>query len=185
MIRKSLAASALAVALAGCTPVGKDGFAPGVAEGGDDISHLTIGHRMMEGGEYELALKSYNRAAGQKGFTPEVLSSLGTVNLKLGRLNQSEKLLKRAVEKDQQYGAAWNNLGVVYAEQNKTEEAFQAFHMAFALDNGQSEEVWRNFLLATDNRNNARANTPERKSDFRLVRRGNGRYLLIGGPPKK
>jgi len=184
MIRASLAAISLAALLASCGPASKDGFAPGPAPGGEGAEHLVIGHRMMESGEYELALKSYNRAAGQQGFTPEVLSSLGTVNLKLGRLKQSEKLLKRAVAKDEQYGSAWNNLGVVYSEQNQTEEAYQAFHMAFALDNGQSEEVWRNFLLATDNRNNARADKPARKSDFRLVRRGNGRYLLLGTPKK-
>lgn len=178
--RAGLAALSALALLAACSPASKDGFAPGVKESSQEVDHLVIGHRMLEAGENELALKSYNRAAGDLGFTAEVLSSLGTVNLRLGRLGQAEKLLSRAVEKDGQYGAAWNNLGVVYSEQNKTEEAYQAFHMAFALDNGQSEEVWRNFLLATDNRNNARANQPARKSDFRLVRRGNGRYLLIG-----
>ena len=185
MIRAVWPAIILVLFLGACEQAGKDGFAPGVAPGGEDVDHLVIGHRMMEGGEHELALKSYNRAAGALGFTPEVLSSLGTANLALGRLNQSEKLLLRALKKDDQYGAAWNNLGVVYSEQNKTEEAYRAFHMAFALDNGQSEAVWRNFLLATDNRNNARANEPARKSDFRLVRRGNGRYLLVGSKPVK
>lgn len=170
--------------LGACGPYSKDGFAPGVKASSEEIDHLTIGHRLMEAGENELALKSYNRAVGSLGFTPEVLSSLGTVNLRLGRLGQAEKLLDRAIKKDAQYGAAWNNLGVVYSEQNKTEEAYRAFHMAFALDNGQSEEVWSNFLLASDNRKNARANEPARTSDFRLVRRGNGRYLLIGSSQK-
>ncbi len=182
MSRAALAAIAASMLLVSCGPASKDGFAPGVKASSKEIDHLTIGHRMMEGSEFELALKSYSRAAGALGFTPEVLSALGTANLRLGRLRQSEKYLKRAVEKDSEFGAAWNNLGVVYSEQNKTEEAYRAFHMAFSLDNGQSEEVWRNFLLATDNRNNARANEPARKSDFRLVRRGNGRYLLLGKP---
>lgn len=184
MIRAAFAALSALALLSACGPSSKDGFAPGFKESNSEINHLAIGHRLLEAGENELALKSYNRAAGSQGFTPEVLSSLGTANLRLGRLKQSQKLLERAIAKDDQYGAAWNNLGVVYSEQRQTEEAYRAFRMAFSLDNGQSEEVWRNFLLATDNRNNARANEPARRSDFRLVRRGNGRYLLLGSPQK-
>jgi len=71
-------------------------FAPGVA-GSSDIDGLLIGHRLMSAGEYELALRAYTSAAAQQGLNVDTLSALGSANLKLGRLNQAEQLLRRAV----------------------------------------------------------------------------------------
>ncbi len=51
---------------------------------------LLVGHRLMEAGEFELALKAYLRAAGEQGVNVDVLSALGSANLQLGRLGQAE-----------------------------------------------------------------------------------------------
>lgn len=161
---------------------GARGLAPiGAPENGAFPDGLEVGHRLMANAEYELALKAYSRSLSEKGLTVDVLSALGSANLKLGRLNQARDLLEQAVEQDQSFVPAWNNLGVVYTELQDYVQARQAFEAAFAFDNGQSEEVWQNLLLAIDNVEN---NTTDRAvpAEFDLVRRGNGRYLLLEAP---
>lgn len=150
----------------------------------DDIEApdgLVVGHRLMAAGEYELALQAYSRAAIDKGLTVDVLSALGSANLKLGRLSQAERLLEEAVEEDPGFAPAWNNLGVVFVSRRNYTQARQAFEAAFTNDNGKSQEIWQNLLLAIENQKRTQANkTPE--AEFQLVRRGNGRFLLLETP---
>ena len=40
---------------------------------------LMVGHRLLEAGEYELALKAYLRAASEQGINADVLSAIGSV----------------------------------------------------------------------------------------------------------
>ena len=70
-------------------PVPKDDiFAPGIA-GESNLDGLEVGHRMMAAGEFELALRSYTRAAAQQGLNVDTLSAIGSANLRLGRLGQA------------------------------------------------------------------------------------------------
>ena len=94
---------ALLSALAACSAGGfsrsgstPDGFAPGVDSRKAGEDGLIVGHRLMEAGEYELALRAYYRAAARDGLNVDILSALGSANLKLGRLGQAEQLLRRA-----------------------------------------------------------------------------------------
>jgi len=81
---------------------GNGPYAPsGVDTSRQAVDGLTVGHRLMAAGEYELALKAYYRAGAVHGLNVDVLSALGSANLKLGRLGQAEKLLRRAVAKDE------------------------------------------------------------------------------------
>ena len=177
-----------ALALSGCDDGlsgrlgGAEGFAPfGTPSNEQAPDGLEIGHRMMANGEYELALKSYTRSAGEQGLGVDVLSAIGSANLKLGRLRQAKKFLEEAVERDEEFVPAWNNLGVVLTSLQEYENAHQAFRAAFALDNGQSEEVWQNLLLAINNLENNKTPVTD-EAEFRLVRRGNGRFLLLETP---
>ena len=137
-----------AVALAAC---GGDEtgqvFAPGIAEA-RDADPLATGHRLMEAGEYELALSAYTRAAAREGLTVDTLSGLGTANLALGRLGQSERLLRQAVEVAPDFPPAWNNLGVLLMERGVYGEAAEVFRRAFATDNGNSEQIRANLARA-------------------------------------
>ena len=139
---------------------------------------LIVGHRLMASGEYELALRAYLRAAGDRGLDVDVMSAIGSANLKLGRLGQAEKILRRAVALDENFVPAWNNLGVVLMEQRNFGEAERVFRMAFALDSGQSAEIRDNLRLAL-----AKLKNPDtilqNESDFTLVRRGTGDYLIL------
>lgn len=177
--------AALAITLlAGCAAQGlgtsSDGpHAPiGVAQGEASVDGLIVGHRLMAAGEYRLALKSYLRSGAVHGLTVDVLSALGSANLHLGRLGQAEKLLRRAVEEDETFVPAWNNLGVVLVETGEFGEAARVFRVAFALDNGNSAEIRENLRLALAKIENPAYDEPD-NTNFALVRRGAGDYLLL------
>lgn len=156
-------------------------FAPtGTADDGIFVDGLTVGHRLMEAGEYELALKAYLRAASEQGINVDVLSAIGSANLQLGRLGQAEQILRRATEVDETFPPAWNNLGVVLMERGEYGEASRVFRLAFALDSGQSAEIRENLRLAL-----AKLGDPgysEPTEDFRLVRRGPGFFQILATP---
>lgn len=176
-----LAATAF-VALAACNPGGlnrPDGlFAPGVT-GRGEIDHLAAGHRAMEGGEYEVALKSFTRAAAQQGLNAEILAALGSANLALGRLGQAEDLLRRALEEDPEYPEAWNNLGVILMEQGHVAEATFVFRRAYATDNGDSDEIRDNLRLALAMMDESRYSQEPETAEFQLIRRNYGDYVLL------
>lgn len=154
---------------------------PGVGGVDDAVDGLIVGHRMMAAGEYELALKEYYRAAGDHGLTADVLSAIGSANLKLGRLGQAERILRRATDEDEHFAAAWNNLGVVLMEQGEVGEAARVFRIAFALDSGESVEIKENLQLALAKIENP-AYTSEKEYEFELVRRGSSEYRILSTP---
>jgi tetratricopeptide (TPR) repeat protein len=171
--------------LAACDNAGGQGvfganpYAPtGVDFSQDSVDGLIVGHRLMAAGEYELALRSYLRAAGNQGMNADVLSALGSANLSLGRLGQAETLLRRALEVDERFVPAWNNLGVALMEQGKIGEAERVFRTAFALDSGESAEIRENLRLALEKLVNPVYDTVD-NSKFALVRRGSSEYVLL------
>ena len=158
-----------------------DPFAPGVA-GESDIDGLIVGHRLMAAGEYELALRAYSRAATQQGFNPDTLSAIGSANLRLGRLNQAERWMRRATEEAPEFPAAWNNLGVVLMEQGKVAEASEVFRRAFATDNGNSDQIRDNLRVALANLADASYGDDNKNEQVQLVRRGTGDFVLLTAP---
>lgn len=147
----------------------------------DTADGLVIGHRLMAAGEYELALRAYYRATAEQGATVDVLSAIGSANLRLGRLGQSEQMLRRALERDQTFVPALNNLGVVLMEKQEWGEARRVFQNAFALDSGRSDEIRENLRLAIAKSENPGYAEVE-ANNLSLVRRGSGRYLLLSAP---
>ena len=179
----SLAAFCLFTFLTGCdTPqklqASSVAEAPALDPRGQAVDGLLVGHRLMEAGEYELALRAYYRAAAERGMTVDTLSAMGSANLKLGRLGQAERLLRRAVDQDDGFVPAWNNLGVVLMEKGDYGEAERVFRMAFALDSGQSADIRDNLRLALAKLENPDY-TDRYESNFTLVRRGTGDYLIL------
>ena len=182
-MRKPVWACLIAISLlTACSPggLGTSGdrvYAPGYDPRGETVDGLEVGHRLMMAGEHELALEAFTRAAGERGLTGEVLVALGSANLALGRLNQSEDLLRRAVEAEPDWPEAWNNLGVVLIEKGKTGEAAGVFQRAFALDNGESTSIRDNLRLALAKLENP-GYADEAQQEYNLVRRGRGSYLI-------
>lgn len=147
----------------------------------DAVDGLAVGHRLMAAGEYDLALRAYFRAAAEQGPGVDVLSAIGSANLRLGRLGQAESLLRRALEADGSFVPALNNLGVVMVERQRWGEARHLFQTAFALDSGRSTEIRENLRLAIANLEDS-GYTSKNNYNFALVRRGNGRFLLLSTP---
>ncbi len=171
--------------LAACQPTGgfsdddPSPFAPtGPVRGEEAVDGLIVGHRLMEAGEYELALKAYHRAAAEHGLTVDTLSAIGSASLRLGRLGQAERQLRLAIKQDETFVPAWNNLGVVLMETGEIGEASRVFRTAYALDSGQSDAIRDNLRLSLAKLEKSSydgGNTGE----FSLVRRGHGQYLLL------
>ncbi|MFT4784257.1 MAG: tetratricopeptide (TPR) repeat protein [Paracoccaceae bacterium] len=182
------AAFVVCLALVGCaqpdarlSPLG-GGPRPDAAEdAADNVDGLVVGHRLMAAAEYDLALRAYYRAAGAQGLTADVLSAIGSANLKLGRLGQAESNLRRATLKDERFAAAWNNLGVVLMEQGKPAEAARVFRIAFGLDSGESADIRQNLTRALALVENP-AYDSENSSSYSLVRRGSSVYKLLAAP---
>jgi Flp pilus assembly protein TadD len=135
----------------------------------------------MAAGEYQLALRAYTRAVGERGADVDVLSAIGSANLKLGRLGQAERFLRRALERDPEFVPALNNMGVVLMEKGEYGEASRIFRAAFALDSGQSAEIKQNLQLSLAKLENSGYH-PDQNNKFSLVRRGDGQYLLLSTP---
>lgn len=167
---------------AACTPSGGvSRNAPyGVDVRGGAVDGLIVGHRLMEAGEYELALKAYYRAAAENGVNVDTLSAIGSANLALGRLGQAERMLRNALEEDPTFVPAMNNLGVVLMESGKLGEARAVFQQAFAQDSGQTDSIRENLKLAIA-RSEASVYDPsqEEEGGFRLVRQEKGKYVLL------
>ena len=142
---------------------------------------LEVGHRLMAAGEYELAIRAFYRSAADEGLSTDVLSGLGSANLQLGRLVQAERLLRTAVEKEPDFAQAWNNLGVVLMERGKSQEAVLVFRRAFALSDGENDQIRDNLVLALAKIENPDYNPPQ-ANDYKLVRRGSSDFLIRATP---
>lgn len=175
------------LALAACSTGGlgtsKDSpFAPQVDAKKSSVDQLLVGHRLMDAGEFELALEAYTRAAATDGLTAEVLSNVGIANLALGRVGQAEGYLRDAIEKDEMRPEIWNNLGIILMETNQTAEAVQSLKKAYALDNGESDAIRDNLRLALAKLENSAYDDQQLQEEFKLVRRGSSDYLLQSTP---
>jgi len=185
-LKRVLACAAVCLLFAACGNTGGLGLSeanrnnvPKADRRGEGVDGLLVGHRLMAAGEHELALRAYLRAAGEQGINADVLSALGSANLALGRLGQSEQLLRRALELDPTFVPALNNLGVALMEQGKAGEARVIFQQAFALDSGQSDSIRENLRGAIAKTAVSEYPSPEDEPKFSLVRRGQGSYVLL------
>ena len=152
-------------------------YAPGIETGAEAVDGLLVGHRLMDAGEFELAIDAYSRAALTHGMSVEVLAGIGTANLNLGRLHTAERLLRQAIDKDENAPELWNNLGVVLMEMGKHAEAEQVLRKAYALDNGESDSIRDNLRLALEKSENPVYDGVQ-EQDYKLVRRGSSDYLI-------
>jgi Flp pilus assembly protein TadD len=179
----ALLAATSVVLLGGCAGTGaqRSPYAPGIAKNGTAVDAATVGHRLIDAGEYEMAIKAFSRAALDDGMTSEVLLGLGSAYLGLGRVGQAEQLLRDAIEKDERSPEAWNNLGVTLMEQGEIAEAEQVFRRAYALDNGESDSIRDNLRLALAKQEDS-VYAEENEQQYKLVRRGSSDYLIRSIP---
>ncbi len=156
-------------------------YAPAAKRNAVGEDPLIVGYRLSGAGEHELALKSFRRAAADQGLTTEIISAMASANLGLGRLGQSESLLRRATDAEDATSEDWNNLGVVLMERGKTAEATHIFRKAFALDNGRSDSIRDNLRIALAKLENVDYGEAQ-EQDYKLVRRGTSDFLIRKTP---
>lgn len=183
---KILFAIAMLLAVASCGPkpiAPTEGglFPPGIDRSKEAVDGVEVAQRLMEAQQYELALDALTRAALDQGLTGEILNGMGTANLGLGRLGQSEKLLRRAAVAEPEWPEIWNNLGVVLMERGEITEAQNVFRKAYALDNGQNDSIRDNLRLALAKTENV-VNTAGQNQEYKMVRRSSSDYLLRKTP---
>ena len=175
----------ISLALTACTTGGFElpedqVYAPGVAQG-EAVDGLIVGGRLMDAGQYELAIDAYTRAGLDHGLNVDVLAGLGSANLALGRLGQAEELLRRAVAKPGASPEVWNNLGVLLLEKGEIGEAQLVLRKAYALDNGASDAIRDNLRKALAKSENPVYDAPL-EQNYKLVRRGSSDYLIRAIP---
>lgn len=180
-----LSATAILVLLAACNreprlDVGFEGLPPpeGIGRLDSAIDGLVVGDRLMEAGEYELALRAYYRAGAENGLDVDLLTAIGAATLALGRLGQAEQLFREALDQDSAFVPALNNLGAVLIEQGTYGEARLVLEQAFALDSGGSETIRDNLRLAIALMENQVYDGSNEQIRPGLIRRGGGRYTL-------
>jgi Flp pilus assembly protein TadD len=142
---------------------------------------MIVADRLLAADEPELALESYTRAAARNGLSPDLMVSMSAANVRLGRLNTAESLLREVLEEAPEHIGALNNLGVVLLEQGEYGEARRTFRKAFALDSGNTPEIRENLRVALAKSENP-AYTPE-QSAYTLVNRGSGVVSLVKTKP--
>ena len=129
-------------------PVSKGATMPAIDLRGESVDPLAVAHNLMAADQPELALRAYYRAAATAGATADVLTGVGSANLRMGRLGQAEQILRQAIVADPKFAPAWNNLGVVLMEKGEISEAKEMFRRAYALDSGQSDSIRENLRTA-------------------------------------
>jgi len=95
------------------------------AQNGDAHHRLAILADLEK--DYPTAETHYQKALAQKPANANILSDLGYSNYLRGNLKQAEQTLLQAIAADPQHIQAQNNLGQVYAEQGRYDDALATF----------------------------------------------------------
>ena len=154
MVRLALLALVIATA---CTQTPQDTnvFAPDIDPKGKQVDAMIVGERLMNAGEYELALDAFTRAAATDGFTGENLSAMGVANFRLGRMDQALGLFERALTIEPEWPGLLNNYGIALMAKGRFADAVQIFTKAVALDNGQNDSIRKNLAEAVEKYENS------------------------------
>jgi Flp pilus assembly protein TadD len=109
-----------------------------VAQSPDDAYNLsTLGYLKFRQEKYDEALDALSRAAKLDARNPEIQNYLGLTLGHKGLRAQAETALRKAVQLDPNYGAAHNNLAVIYISQQPPLAALARWHYQKALELGQ------------------------------------------------
>ena len=82
-------------------------------------------------------VRAIRRAAKLDPENPQIQNYLGVTLGQKGLRAQAETALRKAIELDPNFGAAQNNLAVIYLEENPPMAALARWHYQKALDRGQ------------------------------------------------
>ena len=93
-----------------------------------------LGTVYFDKGDYDGAVKSYEKALTYDEDSAWVYNNLGLVYIQLKKWPEAESQLRKALESDPDNAVAHNNLGVVLNQKGEYEKALKEFHGALSLD---------------------------------------------------
>jgi tetratricopeptide (TPR) repeat protein len=128
-----LALLAVVVALAGCSPAGTHAFLKG--------------KKLLDEGDYADAVDEFKSASDDMGTNAEVWNYLGVAEAHTGQAEDAAKAYQRALELDRDLTEAHYNLGCLWLDQNKPEDAVNEF-TAYTLRRPDAPEGWLKLGLA-------------------------------------
>ena len=109
-----------------------------VSQSPNDAYNLSVlGYLKFRQEKYDEALDALSRAAKLDPRNPEIENYLGVTLGHKGLRAQAETALRKALQLDPNYGAAHNNLAVVYLSQQPPRLELARWHYQKALDLGQ------------------------------------------------
>lgn len=121
-----------------------------LAQNPNDAYNLSIyGYLEFREQKFDDALDALNRAAKLDPKNPQIENYLGVTLSQKGQQAQAEEALRTAVELDPNYGAAHNNLAVIYLNEQPPKAELARWHYQKALDSGQPRNPDLEKLLAS------------------------------------
>jgi len=96
--------------------------------------HEVQGHYDMARGDYEAALRDYQKAKKLSPKDPRILYHIGRTYRTMGWLAHAEKWLYRSIRKERHCVQAWNSLCRIHLERQRNDLARQAMGNALAIN---------------------------------------------------
>jgi tetratricopeptide (TPR) repeat protein len=120
-----------------------------LAQSPNDPYNLTVlGRIQFSEAKYDESLDALSRAAKLDPQNPDIENYLGVTLAQKGLRTQAETALRRAVQLDPNYGAAHNNLAVIYLTQQPPMVELARWHYEKALADGQPHNPALEKMLA-------------------------------------
>ncbi len=124
----------LCLALAGCgAKAGSKGMSSGSITPKEVELRLNLVESHISGRQYQLALQELMKIEDVADHMSRYHFDSGLIYLGLDELDKSREGFARAVEIDENFAEAWNNLGKVLEAQGKDAEAEAAYRKAFGI----------------------------------------------------
>ena len=115
---------------------------------GGAVTLTVLGRVQFAEAKYDEALDTLSRAAKLDPQNPDIENYLGVTLAQKGLRAQAETALRRAVQLDPNYGAAHNNLAVIYLTQQPPMVELARWHYEKALAAGQPHNPALEKMLA-------------------------------------
>ena len=117
------------------------------------LALTNLGALMVETDRLDEALTPLQQAVGIAAAGAPVRCNLGAALLRLGQVDEAQECLEAAVQMDGEYAAAWGNLGNVFQDKLRLDDALGAHARARSLEPENPELHWNRamtLLLAGD-----------------------------------
>lgn len=104
-----------------------------------------LGKAYLQMKNYKSALEILQKTEAMKGLNkkiaPEVMHTLSLVYHKMGNLSLAENYLKRAIEKNPKFSGYHQQLGALYFDSGRYEEALKEFNQSLKLRSGDTKTL--------------------------------------------